>query len=708
MLNLSFVTLSNTEEETKMNGKIILYGAMCVAALFLYGCNSSGSGGTPAARGPSIIGFSPLSGAPGTAVTITGQYFDSTLAGNTVKFNNVAAAVNSATTTQIVAVVPTGATTGPISVANANGTGYSTNSFSVLPPAAQVPAAPTGVSATPGNAQVTIAWSSVTGADSYNIYWSTTSGVTKLNGNKFTNVTSPYVQTGLANGTPVYYVVTAVNSAGESADSAQASATPAPTIPAAPTGVAAVAANAQNSISWNASSGATFYNLYWSTTSGVTKLNGTKITGATSPNVHSGLTNGTAYYYVVTAVNSAGESAESTQVSATPVAPVTPPSAPGSVTATAGNAQTTISWSPVSGATSYNLYWSTTSGVTKLNGTNITGAASPYVHTGLTNGTTYYYVATAVNANGESADSAQASAIPTAVTDSWTSGTAMPSARTAPVGGVINGKLYVVGGVPPAGASTTVVEMYDPVANTWTTKAPALTSRAMAGAGVINGKLYVVGGCIGSDCRIGVTNALEVYDPAANTWTSLAVIPTARYGAATGVINDRLYVAGGGMACPPCGALTVVESYDPVSNTWRTEPSMPAGAANTNGAVVNNVLYVVGGYDWNVSGGVLNSVYAFDPVANSWATKATMPTARHVPTVAALNGILYAFGGGTSTAITPAMQAYDPVANLWATRASLPVAEYGMASGVLNGRIYAAGGVDSASTILSTVYIYQP
>jgi hypothetical protein len=59
-------------------------------------------------------------------------------------------------------------------------------------------------------------------------------------------------------------------------------------------------------------------NIYWSTTSGVTKTTGTKITGATSPYTHTGLTNGTTYYYVVTAVNSYGESSESSQVSGTP------------------------------------------------------------------------------------------------------------------------------------------------------------------------------------------------------------------------------------------------------------------------------------------------------------------------------------------------------------------------------------------------------
>lgn len=88
----------------------------------------------------------------------------------------------------------------------------------------------------------------------------------------------------------------------------------------------------------------------------------------------------------------------------------TAPHAPTGVTATGGNAQVTLSWSPVSGATGYNAYWSTATGVNRTNGAKIAGVTSPYTHTGLSDATTYYYVVTAVNAKGESAESAQVAA----------------------------------------------------------------------------------------------------------------------------------------------------------------------------------------------------------------------------------------------------------------------------------------------------------
>lgn len=87
------------------------------------------------------------------------------------------------------------------------------------------------------------------------------------------------------------------------------------------------------------------------------------------------------------------------------------PSAPTGVAASAGNEQATITWNAVSGATGYNVKRSTTSGGPYSNvATNVSGTS--YTNTGLTNGTTYYYVVTAVNASGESPISSQVSATP--------------------------------------------------------------------------------------------------------------------------------------------------------------------------------------------------------------------------------------------------------------------------------------------------------
>lgn len=180
------------------------------------------------------------------------------------------------------------------------------------------------------------------------------------------------------------------------------------TVPSVPVGLMATAGNAQVSLSWTASNGATLYYVRRSATSGgpYAQISAPSTTSYTD----TGLTNGTTYFYVVSAYNSAGQSANSSEVSATPTAPSTPPAVPANLQATAGNAQVSLSWTASSGATSYHLKRSTTSG------SGYTQIAAPtatsYTDTGLTNGIAYFYVVSALNTAGESANSAQATATP--------------------------------------------------------------------------------------------------------------------------------------------------------------------------------------------------------------------------------------------------------------------------------------------------------
>ncbi|MCZ6689075.1 MAG: delta-60 repeat domain-containing protein [Planctomycetota bacterium] len=177
---------------------------------------------------------------------------------------------------------------------------------------------------------------------------------------------------------------------------------------APPQGVTATAGLTDVTIMWNPVSGADSYNLYWSTTAGVTKANGTLIAGVVSPFMHTGLMSGTTHYYVLTTLRGTTEGVESIEVSATPMLP-NPPSV---VTATAGIGQVTIEWGPVPGADSYNLYWATAPGVTTATGTQIPGVLSPYDHNGLLSVLTYYYVLTTVQQTVESTESMEVFASP--------------------------------------------------------------------------------------------------------------------------------------------------------------------------------------------------------------------------------------------------------------------------------------------------------
>ncbi|MBD3919642.1 fibronectin type III domain-containing protein [Paenibacillus sp. PR3] len=172
-------------------------------------------------------------------------------------------------------------------------------------------------------------------------------------------------------------------------------------------------------LSWAASTGATSYTVKQATVSGGPYTNIATVTSTSYTDLS--VTNGTTYYYVISASNSAGTSANSTQASATPTsgASMEIPAAPTGLTATAGNAQVTLAWTASSGATSYTVKRATVSGGPYTDVATVT--TTSYVNTGLTNGTTYYYVVSASNSMGSSANSAQANASPTGGTSTTSS-----------------------------------------------------------------------------------------------------------------------------------------------------------------------------------------------------------------------------------------------------------------------------------------------
>jgi xyloglucan-specific exo-beta-1,4-glucanase len=166
-----------------------------------------------------------------------------------------------------------------------------------------------------GNAQVVLTWTAVSGATSYHVYRSTTAG--QAGSRVGTTSSSSYTDTTALNGTTYLYQVTAVNTGGEGQPSSQSSGvTPsAPVIlPAAPSGVAATRNAVQVTVTWTAVMAATSYNVYRSTTQG---QQGTMIGSNTIANfVDATVLDGTTYYYQVSAVNSAGESALSAEATA--------------------------------------------------------------------------------------------------------------------------------------------------------------------------------------------------------------------------------------------------------------------------------------------------------------------------------------------------------------------------------------------------------
>jgi Glycoside hydrolase family 44 len=218
--------------------------------------------------------------------------------------------------------------------------------------------------------------------------------------------------------------------------------------PPAPTQLHSSAGNAQIALAWSASSGATSYNVKRATTNGGPYQ--PIAASATDSYTDAGLTNGTIYYYVVSALDASGESSNSAQVSAMPTAPAAPqpaqiPAIPTALAAVAGNAQVRLAWSASAGATAYHVKRATSSGGPFMQLAAPTSAV--YGDTAVSNGTTYYYVVSALNGAGESGNSAQVSAGPVATTANVT--VTVNPANTAPISPYIYGINEGTAGAPP-------------------------------------------------------------------------------------------------------------------------------------------------------------------------------------------------------------------------------------------------------------------
>jgi DNA/RNA endonuclease G (NUC1)/fibronectin type 3 domain-containing protein len=422
------------------------------------------------------------------------------------------------------------------------------------------PAAPTGVNATPGNAHVALTWNAVGGATSYNVKRSTTSG------SGYATIASPattsYDDTSAANGTTYYYVISAVNSGVESANSSEVSGTPAGA-PAAPSGVSATGGDTQISLSWNSVAGATSYNVKRSTTSG--SGYSTIFSPATNSYTDTGLTNGTTYYYVITAVGPGGESVNSSEVSATPAVP---PAAPTGLTLSVGDAKVYLVWNPVGGATSYNVKRGTSAGTYT---TTTSAPSASFTDNTVSNGTTYYYVVTAVN-GAQSANSSEVTGTP----------------NTASNLGVVFSQVYGGGGNAGATLKNDFLELFNRGSQTvnlsgwyvhyanatvtaWNSPPAAGTTPTALSGTIAPGHYYLIQESAGAGGTVDL--------PAADATGTLAIGATAGKVALASTATISV-------SCPADSSIADLVGYAPTANCF--EGTAPTAAPSNNTAVIRN------------------------------------------------------------------------------------------------------------------------
>ena len=261
---------------------------------------------------------------------------------------------------------------------------------------------------------------------------------------------------------------------------------------------------------------------------------------------------------------------------------------------------------------------------------------------------------------------------------SWQTKAPMPTARQELATAVLNGKVYVIGGYNQATASTSTVEVYDPITDTWASAQSIPFPNNHNSAAVAAGKLYSFG---------GISNQVFVYDSVNNTWSPVTSMHFQHDATpAVGVIDDKIYVAGGaGVGVTQ----REVEVYDPAADTWTNLAPMRVARNHVSGGVINGKFYAAGGRG---SIDAPTALEVYDPQTNAWSTLADMPTGRSGTAAGVVNGELFVFGGETPNLVHGEVEAYNPVSNSWRSLPSMPTPRHGIWGSVIGRTVYLPGG----------------
>ncbi|WP_435179418.1 carboxypeptidase regulatory-like domain-containing protein, partial [Actinacidiphila sp. bgisy145] len=284
---------------------------------------------------------------------------------------------------------------------------------------------------------------------------------------------------------------------------------------------------------------------------------------------------------------------------------------------------------------------------------------------------------------GKTTDSAKATAAQGAAGDAWQPVPDLPVATGDNTVDAWQGTVYSAFGFTGA-ADTSDLYAYSADSGAWTKLAPAADTRESPAHGIIDGKLYAAGGW----GPTGDPDAkLEIYDIASNTWSTGANSPKPYAGSGTAVLDGKLYSVGGCTATA-CGESDVTV-YDPSSDSWSTAASYPIPVSWESCGGIAGKLYCSGG---TTDAGSISSAYVYDPATDSWSPIADQPTDAWGSSYAAANGLLLVEGGAVndSAALTNQTWAYDPSADSWT---ALPNANSSLYRGGGSAGFYAVGGL---------------
>jgi hypothetical protein len=283
----------------------------------------------------------------------------------------------------------------------------------------------------------------------------------------------------------------------------------------------------------------------------------------------------------------------------------------------------------------------------------------------------------------------------------WTERPPLQESRFAHDVAMVDGRIFVVGGVNSNDKIIGSVESRRRSGNgRWETVAPMPTARANAAAAALDGAVYVAGGIVPVGSGFDLVDVVERFDPRTGRWTTVTKLPDKRGLAGAAGLGNLLYVAGGFVGDEPDASRTVV-AYDPRTGGWRSVAPMSTARARFRLVAAGGHLYAIGGVssDTGDPGDIPASVERYDPGSDTWTTVASMKRGRKLPGVVAINQgprhLIVVIGGETpEIGRLRTTEVYDVNTGQWhLLRALLPSATVSLVAATeADGTVLAVGG----------------
>jgi non-specific serine/threonine protein kinase len=279
-----------------------------------------------------------------------------------------------------------------------------------------------------------------------------------------------------------------------------------------------------------------------------------------------------------------------------------------------------------------------------------------------------------------------APAAPLQLGSKWRRLPSMPTPRQNMTGTVLDGTIWVVGGVGVGSSGSRRIEGYDPVINGWKA-GPDLPLRLHHEMAVTyKGELVVIGGWIPEGSNPSAETSDRVFALRGGKWVRLPSLDRPRAAGAAAVVGDRIVVVGG-----QAGGrlLATSEVFD--GEQWSTKAPIPTPREHLAAASDGQFVYAVGGRalspDKNSA-----ALERYDPATDSWQPLPDMPTARGGLGAAIANGHLFAVGGESSTDALGEVESYNLATQDWSKAPTMRTPRHGIVVVALDRSLYALGG----------------